>query len=67
MKLQVPLIWKMGLLLAIAGVAGLDRPCLHADDLKARTMLGTPKKQATFGVGFDTSNSHLALALQPGW
>jgi uncharacterized protein (TIGR03067 family) len=65
MKLSVSLICTMGFLFALAGTALSGRPCLRAADLKPRTTLGTPNKQATFGVGFDTRDSHLALAFSP--
>jgi WD40 repeat protein len=38
---------------------------LSADALKPESTLGTPKKQATFGVGFLTTDSHLALSFSP--
>jgi uncharacterized protein (TIGR03067 family) len=65
MKPHAPLVGTMGLLFAVAGIGLLTGARSTAEDLKARVTLGTPKKQATFGVGFDTTDCHLALGFSP--
>ena len=65
MKAHSYLFPRMALVLAVAGMTSLAGSRLLADELKARATLGTTKAGATFGVGFATTDSHLAVAFSP--
>ncbi len=54
MKLHAAPFGTMGLLCALAGVGLRVEARSLGDALPARVTLGTPKEQATFGVGYDS-------------